>query len=76
MIAVMGTLFVISALMVCISSMCQTLANLFKIGAAYLAGARFDVAISELRKGKIFPKYDKGSEEAQDIAETYDHGEL
>ncbi|KAE8449523.1 Delta(24)-sterol C-methyltransferase [Mollisiaceae sp. DMI_Dod_QoI] len=61
MLAVFGTLLVISALM---------------IGAAYLAGARFDVAVEELKKGKIFPKFDKGSQEAQKIANQYDHGEL
>ncbi|CZR55996.1 probable squalene synthetase [Phialocephala subalpina] len=61
MLAVFGTLLVISGLM---------------IGAAYLAGARFDVAVNELKKGKIFPKFDGGSEEAAKIANAYDHGEL
>lgn len=41
LLAVMGTLFLISALM---------------IGAAYLAGARFDIAFDELKKGQFIPK--------------------
>ncbi|KAI6710711.1 hypothetical protein JHW43_006769 [Diplocarpon mali] len=53
LLAVLGTLFVISGLM---------------IGAAYLAGARFDIAISELSKGKMFPNLRKGSEESQVVA--------
>lgn len=61
LVAVMGTLFVISAVM---------------IGVAYLAGARFDVAVSELQKGKFFPAYQKGGEEAQAIVHQHDHGEL
>jgi len=58
-LAVIGTLLFISALM---------------IGAAYLAGARFDVAVSELTKGNILPN--KNSQAAQSIAQQYDHGEL
>lgn len=61
MIAVLGTLLFISALM---------------LGAAYLAGARFDIAISELKKGKIFPKHAPGGDEAQRIVAAHDHGEL
>jgi len=61
LIAVLGTLLFISALM---------------IGAAYLAGARFDVAVSELKKGKFFPKHAPGSDEAQQIVQSHDHGEL
>ncbi|KAH6720913.1 isoprenoid synthase domain-containing protein [Leptodontidium sp. MPI-SDFR-AT-0119] len=56
LLAVLGTLAVISGLM---------------IGAAYLAGARFDIALKELGKGNIFPSFAKGGEEAQPI-----HGEL
>merc|ERR1711939_1155005 len=41
LLAVLGTLAVISGLM---------------IGAAYLAGARFDIALKELTKGNVFPK--------------------
>jgi farnesyl-diphosphate farnesyltransferase len=47
-----------------------------QIGAAYLAGARFDVAIAELKKGKFFPNYQKGGPEAQAIVNQHDHGEL
>jgi hypothetical protein len=47
-----------------------------EIGAAWLAGARFDVAISELKRGKVFPKYGKGSPEAQAIVHQHDHREL
>lgn len=55
-IAVFGTLFFISFLM---------------IGAAYLAGARFDVAFNELRKGKLFPGL-----EGEKIVKEFDHAEL
>lgn len=61
LLAVLGTLFVISAIM---------------IGVAYLAGARFDVAVNELKKGKIFPKLSSGSEAAQSTVRQHDHGEL
>ncbi|RFU24322.1 hypothetical protein B7463_g12012, partial [Scytalidium lignicola] len=57
-IAVFGTLAVISIVMV---------------GVAYLAGARFDVVINELRNGKIFPSNDKG---ALPNANPIPHGEL
>ncbi|PBP22206.1 squalene synthetase [Diplocarpon rosae] len=59
LLAVLGTLFVVSGLM---------------IGAAYLAGARFDIAFSELSKGNIFPKLREGSEGAQVV--VTDHVEL
>ncbi|TAQ91105.1 hypothetical protein B7494_g518 [Chlorociboria aeruginascens] len=61
LLAVMGTLLVISALMV---------------GVAYLAGARFDVAVSELSKGNFMPNFDKGSAEAQAIVHKHDHPDL
>lgn len=56
--AVLGTLFVVSLLM---------------IGAAYLAGARFDLAIGELLKGNFFPKTARGPE---GVATIPAHGEL
>ncbi|KAK2623847.1 hypothetical protein QTJ16_007028 [Diplocarpon rosae] len=59
LLAVLGTLFIVSGLM---------------IGAAYLAGARFDIALSELSKGNIFPKLREGSEGAQVV--ITDHVEL
>ncbi|KAI9768723.1 MAG: bifunctional farnesyl-diphosphate farnesyltransferase/squalene synthase [Geoglossum simile] len=59
-LAVIGTLLLISLIMV---------------GVAYLAGARFDVVLSELRKGKFSPPV-PGSEEAQNIILQHDHGEL
>lgn len=59
LLAVMGTLAIISGLM---------------IGVAYLAGARFDVALSELQKGKFFPGSQKGGPKAQ--AGAHQHGEL
>jgi farnesyl-diphosphate farnesyltransferase len=61
LLAMMGTLLLVSALM---------------IGIAYLAGARFDVAIGELKKGNIFPTYGKGGREAQAIVHQHDHREL
>jgi farnesyl-diphosphate farnesyltransferase len=50
--------------------------NIIQIGAAYLAGARFDVAFNEIKKGNIFPKFDNGSEGPQTIVDQQDHGEL
>ena len=47
-----------------------------KLGAAYLAGARFDVALDELKKGRIFPKVDPGSNDAEQLIHKHDHGEL
>jgi farnesyl-diphosphate farnesyltransferase len=49
-----------------------------QIGAAYLAGARFDVAFNELRKGNFVPKHDKGALENQALGQDYNpgHGEL
>jgi len=61
LLAVLGTLTVISALM---------------IGAAYLAGARFDIVVKELGRGKIFPKHAPGSDAGQAIVHQHDHGEL
>lgn len=71
LLAVLGTLAVISGLMVCAPQTQLELANKIQIGAAYLAGARFDIALKELGKGNIFPSFAKGGEEAQPI-----HGEL
>ncbi|KAI9051918.1 hypothetical protein LZ554_004174 [Drepanopeziza brunnea f. sp. 'monogermtubi'] len=58
MLAVLGTLALISGLM---------------IGAAYLAGARFDIALAEISKGNLVPKVKKGSE---GFPAPVDHGEL
>ena len=54
----MGFLFVLSCIM---------------IGVAWAFGARFDIAIDELRKGKL-SRPQPGA--AQVIKDTYDHGEL
>ncbi|CAD6578312.1 MAG: bifunctional farnesyl-diphosphate farnesyltransferase/squalene synthase [Alectoria sarmentosa] len=59
LIAVFGTLFLISCVM---------------LGIAYAFGARFDVAFSELTKGKLSKPTDAGA--AQSIIHKYDHGEL
>jgi len=61
LLAVMGTLAIISGVM---------------IGVAYLAGARFDVALGQLIKGQIFPNHTAGSDAAQSIVQQHDHGEL
>ena len=45
----------------------------FQIGMAYLAGARFDIAFAEIRKGNIIPKWGK---RAQAIVQQHDHIEL
>ncbi|MCJ1471956.1 bifunctional farnesyl-diphosphate farnesyltransferase/squalene synthase [Lambiella insularis] len=58
LIAVMGTLLVLSTIMISI---------------AWLCGARFDVAISELRRGKLGPA---NSHDAREAIRRYDHGEL
>lgn len=76
LLAVLGTLFFISAIMVNIPCICSILSNTFQIGAAWLAGARFDVAINELKKGVFFPTHTAGSEAAASIVQTHDHVEL
>jgi farnesyl-diphosphate farnesyltransferase len=77
LLAVLGTLLFISALMVRLSNpFLDFSTDTPEIGAAWLAGARFDVAINELKKGKVFPKYGKGSPEAEAIVHQRDHGEL
>lgn len=45
-----------------------------KIGVAWLCGARFDVAINELRSGSFAKPSDAGA--VQSIISKYDHGEL
>jgi hypothetical protein len=40
---------------------------------AYLAGARFDTALSEIQKGNIVPKW---GQRARAIAKAPDHREL
>ena len=60
LLAVLGTLFFISAIMVSLPSLSRhNLLTLIKIGIAYWAGARFDVALGELTKGNIFPNKEK-----------------
>lgn len=67
--------------MVCIhsDSFDRELTNSSQIGGAYLAGARFDVAFNELRKGKLFPGLG-GEEIVKDFDHAYDpaitHAEL
>jgi hypothetical protein len=51
--------------------------NTYKIGGAYLLGARFDIALSELSKGQFFPKHAPGSDAAQSVVAQHDgHVEL
>ncbi|PQE10467.1 squalene synthetase protein [Rutstroemia sp. NJR-2017a BBW] len=73
LIAVLGTLLVVSALM---STELRSIpANSHtQIGAAYLAGARFDVAFNELRKGNFVPKHDKAVLENPALGQDYNHG--
>jgi len=47
-----------------------------QIGAAYLAGARFDVALSELAKGNFKPKFGDAAQAAVDAHDTLKHKEL
>ncbi|RDW73361.1 hypothetical protein BP6252_07268 [Coleophoma cylindrospora] len=49
------------------------LISVLMIGAAWLAGARFDIAFAELRKGIFSPKT---GEEAAAVVAQHDHGEL
>jgi len=46
------------------------------MGAAYLAGARFDVVYEELKKGTMRPQHVPGGEEARKIVQQHDHREL
>ena len=60
LLAVLGTLFFISAIMVSRRSVSRhNLLALIKIGIGYWAGARFDVALEELTKGIIFPNKER-----------------
>jgi len=75
-VAVVGTLTVISVIMVSFASILCVLATYLQcqIGIAYLAGARFDIAFKELSGGNFFPKT---GEAAQKVVEQYDaHVEL
>lgn len=78
LLAVLGTLFVISALMVrlCLQSYRVLTNDELQIGAAWLAGARFDVALGELKKGNFVPNHEQASPGTQNIAPGYDHSEL
>ena len=51
----------------------STLTQQPQIGIAYLFGARFDVAINELRKGKMGRP---DTTAAQSLIQKYDRGEL
>ncbi|KAG9229324.1 isoprenoid synthase domain-containing protein [Amylocarpus encephaloides] len=56
LLTVLGTLFFISVIMVSRRSVsCPNLLTTIKVGIAYWARARFDVAFRELIKGNIFP---------------------
>lgn len=60
LLTVLGTLFFISAIMVSRHSVSRhNLLTLIKIGTAYWAGVRFDVALKEFTKGNIFPDKEK-----------------
>ena len=52
----------------------ETDQEIIQLGIAYAFGARFDVAFSELTKGKLSKPTDAGA--AQSIINKYDHGEL
>ena len=76
MLAVFGTLIFVSGLMVCLfPQIDESFTNTIQIGAAWLAGARFDVALNEIRKGNYAPK-DQGIPEVQNTAPAFDHAEL
>lgn len=75
-LAVFVTLFAISVLMVSVIYSFQRFWNVvdgFQIGTAFLAGARFDIAFSELLKGNIFPKW---GQQAQAIVQRQNRVEL
>lgn len=52
---------------------CLTISNILKVGAAYLAGARFDIALGELAKGNFLPKNAAGGAASQSVVP---HAEL
>lgn len=82
MMAVFGTLALISVLMVSQPRRSGMLSGdamltIRQIGVAYLAGARFDLAFSSLKEGKFLPP--KSPEEAQSIVSKFaapSHSEL
>ncbi|KAI9832615.1 MAG: bifunctional farnesyl-diphosphate farnesyltransferase/squalene synthase [Phylliscum demangeonii] len=43
------------------------------LGVAYMAGARFDIALSQIMKGKLMPP---GPPEAEELRQKYKHSEL
>ena len=47
--------------------------NKGQLGVAYLAGARFDIVISQITKGKLSRP---DPSEAAELRKRYDHGEL
>lgn len=73
---VMGTLFVLSVIMVksFLAPMTRSI-NLMgpQIGIAWLVGARFDLAFSELKDGNW---RSLGKDNARKMAAKYDRGEL
>lgn len=76
LIIVMGTLFVLSIIMVNSSfALMKRPMNLLgpQIGIAWLVGARFDLAFSELKDGNW---RSLGKDNARKMAAKYDRGEL
>lgn len=84
-IAVMCTLTVVSLMMVSFkfsrsthhlfTQLHHSLTPVLQLLVAWFAGARFDIAYHQLKQG-LFKAPAPGSEEAQQVIEKFDHGEL
>ena len=73
MVAVIGTLFTLSCIMVSVGRYINLIVlKNFQIGVAYLLGARFDIAMEDL-KGKISGP---AAGVAQSMKQKFDHREL
>lgn len=53
----------------------SSLTPVLQLLVAWFAGARFDIAYHQLKQG-LFKAPAPGSEEAQQVIEKFDHGEL
>ena len=77
-LAVFGTLFLLTCIMVCLflslSIRALVLTRSVQFGAAWLLGARFDIAWQQLRQGNFRPL--PVGPATEEVVSKYDHGEL
>ena len=78
MIAVVGSMFILSTIMVSSFSYSAYIHHSLtkfgiQIGVAWLAGARFDLALEQLKQGRLVRP---DPFEAEKIVKQYDHEEL